>query len=278
MNLEVASAGHGGDGGSAPDVRLRIGDELRAAGRFEEARAVYLGAIGEYTAGLARAHAGLGLAFLREGRLEEAKGPLERAAAIDPGRAEYWDHLGGIYEWAEEYPAAAECWRRVLALAPDTVARPHIGLGWALQQLRQLDQARDEFRRAAAIEPGAPDAPLSLGLLEMERGDFAAAEDAFRQALRLSPACHMALYWLANMHGAALSEDDLAALKSRLRDPATGEEPRTRLLFALGQVHDARGEYADAASCLRQANALQQARFRLRGASIPGNARCSWTA
>ena len=91
--------------------------------------------------------------------------------------------------------------------------------------------------------PSAPDAPLSLGLLEMERGDFAAAEDAFRQALRLSPACHMALYWLANMHGASLSEDDLAALKARLRDPATGEEPRTRLLFALGQVHDARGEY-----------------------------------
>src|SRR4051794_9391476 len=255
MNLGAMGAGGGGVGVSDPAARLLAGHELRSAGRLEEARAAYAEAIGAYTTALAAAHAGLGLTFLQEGRLEQAKGPLERAAAIDPGRAGYWDQLGGIYEWAEEYPAAAECWRRVLALAPDTVARPHIGLGWALQQMRRLDEAREEFRRAAALEPAAPAAPLSLGLLEMERGDFAAAEVAFREALRLSPDCHMALYWLANIHGAALPESDLADLKARVGDPATGDEPRTRLLFALGQVHDARREYSEAARRLREANA-----------------------
>src|SRR3954447_26619877 len=122
-------AGGGGGGVTDPTARLLAGHELRSAGRLEEARAAYAEAIGAYTTALAAAHAGLGLAFLEEGRLELARGPLERAAAIDPGRVEYWDQLGGIYEWAEEYPAAAECWRRVLSLAPDTVARPHIGLG-----------------------------------------------------------------------------------------------------------------------------------------------------
>jgi tetratricopeptide (TPR) repeat protein len=263
MEVRMTSPAHRGAAGSAPEERLRVGDELRAAGRLDEARAAYLEAIGACTAGLAGAYGGLGFTYIQQGRLEEAKGPLERAAALDPNRAEYWDQLGGIYEWAEEYPAAIECWRRVLALAPDTVARPHIGLGWALQQLRRLDEARVEFQAAASIEPTAPEPALSLGLLELERGEFAAAEMAFRRALSLSPACHMALYWLANLRGAALPDDDLAALKARLEDPATADEPRTRLLFALGQVYDARGEYRPAARRLREANALQNKRISL---------------
>jgi tetratricopeptide (TPR) repeat protein len=263
MELGATSPEHRVHEGPAPYERLRAGDALRSAGRHEEARAAYLGAIGAYTAGLARAYAGLGLAYVQEGRLEEAKGRLERAAKLDPNRAEYWDQLGAIYEWAEEYPTAVECWRRVLALAPNTLARPHIGLGWALQQLRRLDEARAEFQAAASIEPEAPGPALSLGLLELERGEFAAAETAFRRALSLSPTCHMALYWLAHLRGAALPENDLESLKARLDDPATAEEPRTRLLFALGQVHDARGEYVLAARRLREANALQRNRIEI---------------
>lgn len=242
---------------------LTIGHQLAAAGRLDEARAAYLAAINECQKELAAAYAGLGVTYVQEGRLEQARGPLERAAAIDPNRSDYWDQLGAIYEWAEEYPAAAECWRRVLALAPGAAARPHIGLGWALQQQRKLDEAADEFRKAAAIDPASPEPPLSLGLLEMERGNFVAAEAAFREALRLSPTCHMALYWLANIHGARLPGEDLAALRARLDDPATGTEPRTRILFALGQVHDARGEYPQAARLLREANALQNSRVAI---------------
>ena len=110
----------------------------------------------------------------------------------------------------------------------------------------------------------------------MERGDFAAAEDAFRQALRLSPACHMALStgWPI-CTGPRCRKSDLAALKARLRDPATGDEPRTRLLFALGQVHDARGEYRRSrqAACARPMR-LQQARVQVSRGFDPRNARC----
>jgi tetratricopeptide (TPR) repeat protein len=273
MKVGAMGTEHGGEGVSGPAAKLLLGDELRAVGRFDEARAAYLEAIGALTTGLAEAHARLGLAYLQEGRIDEARGPLERAAALEPGRVDYWDHLGGIYEWAEEYAAAIECWRRVLALAPDHRARPHIGLGWALQQLGRLEEAKAEFHAAAAIEPGAAEPRLSLGLLEMERGEFAEAEAAFRAALRLSPTCDMALYWLASMHGAAMSEEDLDALKTRLDDPGTGAEPRTRLLFALGHVLDARGEYPRAARCFREANALQLSRLKLsRGVDLAGRA------
>jgi hypothetical protein len=41
-----------------------------------------------------------------------------------------------------------------------------------------------------------------------------------------------------------------------LNDPELGERPRGRLLFGLAHVLDARGDYARAAECLREANAL----------------------
>src|SRR5262249_3822962 len=55
---------------------------------------------------------------------------------------------------------------------------------------------------------------------------------------------------------ARLPDADLAALEGRLADPETNPSARARLLFGLGLVLDARGEYARAAGCARQANAL----------------------
>jgi hypothetical protein len=61
---------------------------------------------------------------------------------------------------------------------------------------------------------------------------------------------------LATLLRGKLPDADLAALESRLADPQLADGPRARLLFALGHVLDARGDFARAAECLRQANTL----------------------
>jgi hypothetical protein len=53
-----------------------------------------------------------------------------------------------------------------------------------------------------------------------------------------------------------LPEADLEALRQRLADPELSNGPRARLLFGLAHVLDGRGDYAAAADCLRQANAV----------------------
>ena len=53
-----------------------------------------------------------------------------------------------------------------------------------------------------------------------------------------------------------LPDEDLAALEARLADEQLAPSPRARLLFGLAHVLDARGEYARAAQCLTQANAI----------------------
>jgi tetratricopeptide (TPR) repeat protein len=241
---------------SAP-THLLLGDALRALGRVDEARAAYLEAV-RLAPDLAVAHAHLGLLDLSQDRFDEALPRLERAAELQPDQPAFWEYLADLYHGLKQYDGAVRCWRRVLGLAPDARARPHLALGWALQELDRLDEAEAHYLAAVAIEPGAAEAHVNLGALHLERGEFDAAEAAFRTAIRLNPTDPLPHARLANLLSGRLPDADLAALTARLDDPETDPNARARLLFGLCQVCDARGEYARAAVCAREANALNR--------------------
>jgi hypothetical protein len=61
---------------------------------------------------------------------------------------------------------------------------------------------------------------------------------------------------LATLLRHKLPDADLAALETRLADAALDQGPRARLLFGLAHALDGRGEYARAALCLRETNAI----------------------
>ncbi len=241
-----------------PDVaafRDILGTALRGLGRFEEARAAYEAAI-RLDPRLAVAHANLGLLHLEQNEVDEARRLLVRAVGLEPDRPIYWQYLAELHGWLEQFHAAIPCWKRVLALAPDDRASPHLAFGQALEEVNRLDEAEDHYRHAAAIEPGSAAVQVQLGVLDQARGKFAEAEAAFRFAIRLQPAYEPAHARLATLLGAGLPDADLEVLHARLAEPGTKTAHRVGLLFALGQVLDARGEYARAGCCLREANAL----------------------
>jgi hypothetical protein len=62
-----------------------------------------------------------------------------------------------------------------------------------------------------------------------------------------------------------LPDADRAALEQRLADAKLPPGVRFPLLFGMAQVHDARGEYAAAAACLAEANALAGEQRRRQG-------------
>ncbi|MDR3634118.1 MAG: tetratricopeptide repeat protein [Isosphaeraceae bacterium] len=237
-----------------------LGNALRSLGRLAEARTAYLEAR-RLAPDLAVVHCNLGLIFLFEGQFENARQALVRATELEPNQPFYWERLAEFYQWRERFDEAIPCWERVLALTPDTSSRPHLALGRALHERHRPADAEVHFQRAAAINPGSAAAQLNLGRLHQERGDFVAAEAAFRNAIRIEPTLALAHVRLATLLGARLPAADLAALTARLDDPNTADEPRARLLFALGHVLDARQEYSPAARHLRQANALSLAQL-----------------
>ena len=77
-----------------------------------------------------------------------------------------------------------------------------------------------------------------------------------RLACRSQSGFSLPLARLATLLRGQLPEADLAAVEADLARPEQLREPRGRLLFGLAHVLDARGQYARAARCLEEANAL----------------------
>ncbi len=231
-----------------------LGNALRALERFVDARSAYLDAI-RLNPNLALSYAHLGLVLQREGKCGDALPWLKQATALEPGRAAFWEHLGELYDEMEEFADSIPCWQRVLALRPKQV-EAHLSLGWALQEEGRLADAAEHLRTAARLQPDSARAQMSLGGLHEELGELADAESAFRMALRLQPGFALPHARLATLLRGKLPKEDLAALEQRLADEQLGQGPRARLLFSLAHALDAHGDYARAADCLRQANAL----------------------
>jgi tetratricopeptide (TPR) repeat protein len=230
------------------------GNALRDLGRLVEARAAYLEAI-RLDPGLALANLHLGLILQQEGRFGEALPWLQKAAELEPNDPTFWEKLAELHGEREEPALAIPCWERVLTLAPDRAAA-HVSLGWTLQEEGRPAEAEEHYKVAARLQPDYAVARLNLGGLLEERGAFAEAEAAFREALRLQPAYALPHARLATLLRDKLPDADRAALEERLTDADLAPGARARVLFGLAHVLDARGDFARAADCLRQANGL----------------------
>lgn len=169
---------------------------LACAGLTRRQLAHWESDVGLYTRALAvternaRAHNGLGLARMAEGRDAEARAEFEAALAIDPQLAEARVNLGVALLRLGEAEAAIPELRHGLAFAPESRALVHARLGAALLAAARPDDALDQARAGLALEPeaGALHALLgmahvrlgrdALGLLALERAASLGVDDA----------------------------------------------------------------------------------------------------
>jgi tetratricopeptide (TPR) repeat protein len=151
----------------------------------------------------------------------------------------------------------------VVALDPDR-APAHLALGWALQDEGRFAECRTHYDMAIQLQPDSGTAYLNLGGLQEELGQMADAEESFRTALKMQPQFALPHARLATLLRSKLPAEDLAALEARLTDEKLAEGPRARLLFALAHALDGHGDYARAAECLAQSNAMAAVQNRER--------------
>lgn len=231
-----------------------LGNVLQALDRPDEAKAAYEEALRLDTS-LSRTHAALGRMLAQQGQLDDALLFLRNAVELEPDNTGFWSALGDLYMERNESAEAIPCFKKAIICEPDRVDT-HLSLGLALQMEARLAEAGDNFLTALRLRPESAQAHLNLGGLREELGEMTEAEECFRVALRLQPALPLPHARLATLLRDKLPEADRAALEARLADAQLGTEGRSNLLFGLAHVLDACGEYARAADCLRQANAL----------------------
>ncbi|HTU92596.1 MAG TPA: tetratricopeptide repeat protein, partial [Gemmataceae bacterium] len=231
-----------------------LGNVLRALDRLVEARDAYTEAL-RLDPNLAQAHAHLGLTLYREGQFQDALPWMQQAVELEPDNAGWWESFGDLRMDREEPAEAAACYERVLSLQANRAAT-HNSLGWALQEQGRLTEAAEHYRTALHLDPDLGGAQLNIGGVHEELGELAEVESAIRAALRIQPRFAAAHARLATLLRGKLLDADRIALEKLLADPKVSGEPRGNLLFGLAHVLDGCGDYARAADCLREANAL----------------------
>jgi tetratricopeptide (TPR) repeat protein len=232
-----------------------MGNALRGLQRWADSRAAYLEAL-RLDPELVQAYAHLGLTLLREGQPCEAQPWLKQAVECEPENAGFHQHLGDLYMGLQEPAGAIPHFERALALDGGSQVVLHLSLGQALVDEGRLAEAGEHYDAALQLNPRSAAVHVHLGGLHEVRGELARAEAAFRRAIRVQPGAPMPRAVLATLLRGDLPDSDLAALEERLADERLGEDLRARLLFGLAHVLDARGDYARAAGCSREANVL----------------------
>ena len=204
------------------------------------------------------AHAHLGLTLHREGQAGDAP-PGVKCRSISTrttppfGRSSRSCTASGRIR-ARPSRAGGAAWR----LGGGASHRLHLSLGWALQEEGRLERARRALsERPMKSQPDSAPAQLNLGGLARGTGPFWPTPKP-RSARALRVAAQLRHPPRPAGHPAARQAPRRRPGRARTAPgrPRVRPGPRASLLFGLAHVLDARGDYARAAECLREANAL----------------------
>ena len=222
------------EGQLTPEDAVVLGDNLRSAGRLEEAALILQRAERE-TPGFPQPLISLALVRIQERKYDEAAAACERVLKLVPDHIEALRNLGDIALLRQDLNTAAARYARILEVdAGDVAAMTKLGV--VRMRSGRPDDAMQLFRDAIRREPGNAEALLYLAGALASAGRSADAVPYFERALKADPASTMAL------NGLGLARLDLgdkagaaAAFRESLRlDPKQADV--VRMLREVGQA------------------------------------------
>ena len=164
---------------------LNLSKVLGWAGKLEEAR-VPLERAAAVLPERAEVHLNLGLIHQKTGRLEEAAAAFEQAAGLDPDSAEARFNLGVVYGGLERLEDGVAALERAIRLRPD-YPEAHYNLGVLLRRQGAFDRASESLGEAGRLEPGTAETHRQLGLALRDQGRLDEAVVELERALELAP-------------------------------------------------------------------------------------------
>jgi len=125
------------------------------------------------------------------GILDQAYDHYRAAARMNPREAAAWDGLARVWrDWGYARLGLGDAHRAVWAAPMSPVVRNT--LGTILQLLGRNKEAREQYARAAALDPAAAYAHFNLGLVCALQQDYLAAAEAFERASTADPSLSVA--------------------------------------------------------------------------------------
>jgi predicted O-linked N-acetylglucosamine transferase (SPINDLY family) len=163
----------------------QLGMAYLLQGKLDEALETFRRVIG-LNPRFAEAQFNLGFTLQQLGRFEEALAVYQQVLALAPDLTEARNNMGFVLQRMERNEEAAEAYRAVIDRRPDLV-EPRISLVTVLNVLGRYEEARQAGQEAVALQPKSFEAHAGLGFALRELGRREEAIEAYRRALALKP-------------------------------------------------------------------------------------------
>lgn len=169
----------------SPEALLQRAQQLHQAGQLQQAAGQYRKYLRLQPGDAETWHLLTGL-YYHLGKHDAALSALEKAIAADPDNPDYLNDLGGLQLALKNYPAARDCFQQVLAMAPDYQGAQY-NLAHVLLQQDKLAEAIALLQDLVTRHPDYAEAHYNLGRALHAQGQQQAAIDALKRVLQLQP-------------------------------------------------------------------------------------------
>jgi protein O-GlcNAc transferase len=196
----------------------------------------------------------LGVILSQSGRQDEALSMLLRATELAPESHIHLFNLGSVYAAKEQYLAAEDCFRRVLAIT-STLPEGHYNLGNALKDQGRLEEAVACYRKALQLRSSYAAAWSNLGSAYIQLVKPLDAKSAMQRAVALNPKSPSALNNLATI---ARNEGNLEGALQHAVNALTFNPSFVDAYFTLGSILLASLDYQRAIIAYEKGVALKK--------------------
>ncbi|WP_437559238.1 tetratricopeptide repeat protein [Acidithiobacillus sulfuriphilus] len=181
-------------------VTLQLADLLMSHGRPGEAQRLLQALISKDPRS-APAYFALGRLYLTQHRMDAAVTQLQKALALRPAWQEAAITLAEALRISQGPTAALRSIQSFTASHPEaSMARQYLASLYL--RVGGVEQAYRIYQNLARQNPQDPEIALSLGLIDMDRQDWAGARQALHEALRLAPHSPAPVYYLGRLYEA----------------------------------------------------------------------------
>lgn len=212
------------------------------------------------------------------GQLPQAQSLFEQAAGAEPDTPEFTESVGRILERQHRYNEAADFYRKALikhknkkqaisaalGLSASLInARRHHEAAPALEKLNQdhprnadilyllgschlglknLDIALQYYQEALSAKPGHAEALRQIGQIELQKGNKAESEDAFREAINTASLITSRVYAFTNLVTLKTytnpEDEDIDTLQDLYKSLPKNSTELESVSFTLGKIYD----------------------------------------
>jgi protein O-GlcNAc transferase len=209
-------------------------------------------------------HFNRGIAFLTQGKPQEAEASFRRALELDPDRPELHNNLAKTLIDQRRLDEALDSYRRAIEIAPAQAAA-HYNIANLLRERGAWSEAEQSYRRALDREPQNPDFHNNLGNLLKDCERYEEAIACYRQAIALAPEHYRAYFNL----GVALQAGGGSAEAAQCFRRVLALNPDHALAHSkLAELLKFQGRAGEAAAYYRRAVELAPDNLALRSALL----------